>query len=113
MKYEFEKVVDGIIKYIDKEMLHEMNDVQEFFARVIVGRVLNNQEQIKRSIMSNGFLRTFGVIDSEGVDVDGLMEDLKREIQRQEKITFSIPMFGKITFRPSDVDELHKYIVGE
>ena len=64
--------------------------------------------------MNNGFIRTFGIIDSEGnIDVEGLAHDIKREIARKEKITLSIPMFGKMTFRPEDVDDLYKKITGE
>jgi hypothetical protein len=113
MKYKFEKVIDGISKYIDSEMYSGMNDIQEFTARVIIGRIINNQEEIKQNFVENGFIRTFGFVDGDGmVDVDGLMADIKKEIQRKEKITFSIPMFGKVTFKPSDVDHLYRHIVG-
>lgn len=113
MKYTFEKVIDGTVDYIAEELLTRMNDVQEFAARVLIGRVVNNQERIKDALVSNGFIRTFGIIDSEGaVDVEGLARDIKREIARKEKITLSIPMFGKMTFHPEDVDALYKKITG-
>ena len=114
MKYTFEKVIDGTIEYIGEEMLSNMNDVQEFAARILISRVLNNQERIKDALVNNGFIRTFGIIDSEGaVDVEGLAHDIKREIARKEKITLSIPMFRKMTFHPEDVDALYKKIAGE
>ena len=108
MKYEFEKVIDGLSTYINNEIYSGMNDWQEFTARVMLGRFLNNQENVKDMIMNNGFIRTFGIVDSEGmVDLDSLVEDIKREITRKEKITFNIPIFGKYTFTPSDVDVLY------
>lgn len=114
MKYELDKVLDGIAKYIDDEMYSRMNDFQEFAARVLVGRVLENSEEIQDSLINNGYIRTFGIIDSDGmVDVEGLASDIKREISRKGKITFTIPMFGKMTFVPSDVDELYQRIKGE
>ena len=89
MKYEFEKVIDGMSKYINDEIYSSMNDLQEFAARVIVGRIINNQENVKEMLINNGFVRTFGVIDAEGmVDVDSIAGDIKREIARKEKITF-------------------------
>lgn len=113
-KYEFERVIDGLVQYINDELYSGMNDIQEFAARVLVGRVINNQEHIKETLVNNGFIRTFGVIDSDGmVDVVGITNDIKREIGRKEKITFDIPMFGKMTFRPSDVDALYRTITGE
>ena len=114
MKYEFEKVIDGMSKYINDEIYAGMNDLQEFAARVMVGRIISNQENVKNSLINNGFIRTFGIIDEEGmVDVDSLATDIKREVGRKEKITLNIPMFGKMTFKPSDVDVLYKTITGE
>lgn len=114
MKCEFEKVVDGLAQYINSELYSGMNDVQEFAARVLIGRVINNQEQIKHNLVNNGFIRTFGVIDGEGmVDIEGISNDIKREISRKDKITFNVPMFGTLTFRASDVDVMYHTITGE
>ena len=114
MKYEFNKAVDGILKYIDENIYSGMNELQEIAARVVVGRVIGGKDTLKDNLMNNGFIRTFSIIDSDGmVDVDGILGDLKKEIAKKEKISISIPMFGKMTFTASDVDVLHKTIVGE
>lgn len=114
MKYEFEKVVDGLTKYMDQEIYSGMNDWQAFAARVMVGRFINNQENIKNMLINNGFIRTFGIIDKDGmVDVSTLAEDIKRELTKSEKITFEIPVFGKYTFTPSDIDVIYYSITGE
>jgi hypothetical protein len=107
MKYTFEKVIDGLARWIDDEIFPKMNDVQELIARMFIGRVVENTENIKKSFVENGIIRTFGVVDSDGmVDVDALVADLKREIARKGKIVIHIPMFGKITFVPEDIDGL-------
>jgi hypothetical protein len=114
MKYQFEKVIDGMVSYINEEMFMGMNDWQEMTARILVARVVNNQEAVKKALIDNGFIRTFGIIDSEGmVDVCGLANDIKQEIVKKGKMTFTVPMFGKISFLPSDVDKLYKNITGE
>ena len=111
MKYKFEKVVDGIVKWIDSEIYPKMTDVQELFARMFVGRLVMNSEGIKKSLEENGIVRTFGIIDSDGmVDVDALVADLKRELERKGKVCVYIPMFGKMTFVPSDLDGLYRHI---
>lgn len=113
MKYEFCKVIDGISKYLDSEIYSGMNEVQEFAARVFLGRFFSNHEALKQSLMNNEFLKLFNIIDEDGkVDVDTLATDIKREIARKDKITFSIPLFGKWMFKPSDVDVLVKTITG-
>ena len=47
------------------------------------------------------------------VDVEGLCGDIKRELSRKGKVALSVPMFGKLTFTPSDVDKLHNIIKGD
>ena len=111
---EFDKVIDGIVKYIDSELLPNMNNVQDFTARVLMGRIINNTNNIKDKIVNNGYIRTFGIVDSEGcVDVEGLAVDIKRELTKKGKVSFDVPMFGKMTFVPSDVDILHQMICGK
>lgn len=114
MKYEFEKVMDGISIYMDEEIFEGMNEWQDFIARVMVGRFLGNQDGVKEMLMNNGFFRTFGIMDSEGmIDVHALATDTRRELSKKGKITFDLPMFGKMTFTPADVDKLYKHITGE
>ena len=114
MNYEFEKVLNGIAKYINNEIFPGMNQLQQFAARVALGRILNNEKNIKNMIVNNGFIKTFGIVDEEGmIELESLMHDVKREIARQEKITFDVPMFGKMTFSPTDVDAVYYTITGE
>jgi hypothetical protein len=44
------------------------------------------------------------------VDVDDLAKDIKREIERKGKLVVSLPMFGRLTFTPNDVDVIVNYI---
>lgn len=111
MKVKFENVVDGINRYIDKEIYANLNSMQEFVARLFVGRINQNAEAIKAVLMNNGFAKTLNLVDSEGmVDVDMLLHDIKREIERQGSIQFEIPMIGKLTFKAEDVDVLYNKI---
>lgn len=111
MKCRFEKVVDGLVKWIDAELYPHMNDAQELVARLMVSRIAGNTEALKVSFINNGIVRTFGIIDSDGmIDIDALAADIKKEIERKGKIVLSVPMFGKMTFVPGDVDTLKAYI---
>jgi hypothetical protein len=110
---KFDRVLYGINKYLDKEIYAGMNDWQEVVARVAVGRIIGNPESLKQSLMANGIVRTFAVMDSEGnVDLEPLMRDLKREIDRKGELTVEIPMFGKMSFVASDIDDIYREITG-
>ena len=114
MKHPFEKVIEGIAQYINTHLYSKMNDWQEFIARVFIGRFFENTDGMKSSLINNGFIRTFGVVDSDGnIEVVQLAKDMKREIARKGQLSFDIPMFGKMTFSPDDVNELFRIITGE
>ena len=107
---QYERVVDGVLRYLDREVFPNMNDWQEMLARIAVSRIAGNTE-LKTQLTNNPFVRTFAIIDTEGnVDVDGLMRDIKEQIRAKNKLDISIPMFGKFTFREDDVDKLHRAI---
>lgn len=109
---DFEKTMQGIIAYIDREILVRMNTLQEIGARIAISRVYDNRGNVKHALMHNPVLKTFAFVDEEGnVDVVGITNDLKKQIARKGKLEFEIPMFGKFSFVESDVDVLHRYIM--
>lgn len=108
----FEAVLDGMTKYLDKNIYAGMNDWQEILARVAVSRVIGAPDAVKTSLINNNVLKTFCVIDADGnVDVERIASDFKREIDRKSSICVQIPAFGKYKFSSSDVDELTGYIM--
>ena len=110
---EFNRVIDGLARYINNNFYSKLNDWQEVIARIAVGRIIGNPEVLKQSLQANGIVRTFAVMDSEGnVDLEPIMRDLKKEIERKGKLTVEVPMFGKISFLPKDIDEIYREITG-
>lgn len=109
---EFEKVIRGILKYLNAEVYTNLADWQEMVARIAVSRIIGDEGKLKQSLLNNSFVRTFSIMDDDGrVDVEGLMRDIKRQIEAKGKLEFSIPMLGKFSFVTSDVDTLHRYIM--
>lgn len=109
----FEQILDGLARYLNKNFYSNLNDFQEVIARLAVGRIIGNPETLKQSLQANGIIRTFAVFDSEGnVDLEPIMKDLKKEIERKGKMTVEIPLFGKISFTGEDVTELYREITG-
>jgi hypothetical protein len=109
----FNQVLDGLTRYLNKNFYANLNDWQEVIARIAVGRVIGNPESLKQSLSANGIVRTFSIMDSDGnVALEPIMRDLKREIERKGKLSVEIPMFGKISFLPQDIDEIYREITG-
>lgn len=110
---EFNRVIDGLTRYLNNNLFAKMNDWQEVLARIAVGRIIGNPEALKQSLMANGIVRTFAIFDSEGnVDLENLARDLKREIERKGKISVEIPIIGKLSFVASDIDDIYREITG-
>lgn len=104
---KFEHVLDGINKYLNAEFLNKLSDWQEILARVFIGRVLENTNALKDTLLNNGILRSVGFVDAEGnIDIDSVLSSLKKEIEKKERLTISLPLIGNITFVPEDVDRL-------
>ena len=109
---DIDRVIHGINKYINSEIYPAMNDWQEVMARVVVGRMLTNAEDIRHSLMSNPFLRSFGIMDAEGeIDLDGLSHELKKQIEEKGSITITFPLMPKFKFTASDIDRLYDCIM--
>ena len=109
----FNQVLDGLTRYLNKNFYANLNDWQEIVARLAIGRITENAETLKQSLQANHFVRTFAIFDSEGnVELEPIMRDLKKEIERKGKLSVEIPMFGKISFLPQDIDEIYREITG-
>lgn len=108
----FDRVLNGIYRYLNHEIYSGMNDWQEMIARIAVSRIVGNGEKIKSMLMNNPFIKTFAIMDEGGnVDVDGLARDLKEQISQKGSIKISIPMLGNFSFTAEDVDKLHHMIM--
>ena len=91
-----------------------MNDAQELMARMYIARTLGNVDKVKALCESNAILKTFEVFDDVGgIDVDGLLRDLKEQISAMGKVKICIKLMPEFTFNSSDVDELYRMIKGE
>ena len=108
---EFERVLNGILKYMDKEVYSRMNGWQEVAARIAVARMMRNSDKFKKALCENTFIRSFAISDENGtIDVDGLYADLKEQVVSKGKIEITVPLFGTFKFSPSDIDNLYSTI---
>ena len=113
MRIEFEKALDGLVRYLDKELFPGMADWQELVARAAMGRLFNNRAALKDMLKNNGMARAFGVIDEDGmVPLDELLDSLKVEIAKKGKLEVSVPLFGRMRFTPEDADKLYREVYG-
>lgn len=113
MKVSFDGVVSGLNRYIDNEIYKGLNDLQELLARVVVGRFNQNTNAMREKLIGNNIVKTLGYVDEDGmIEIDLLLNDIKKEIERKGSICVEIPLIGKLTFHAEDVNAIRNEIAG-
>lgn len=107
------KLIDGLVRYIDENIYSAMNDWQKMIAADVVGRAIQRADKIAPIITDNAFIRALGYVDSEGnVDVDGILCKLKDYIQQKGKLELKIPFMPTYKFYAEDIDNLRRTLGG-
>ena len=110
---EFEKVVNGLVKYVTARIIPTMNDWQSVGARILLARALRSSREIKDALINNYYVKTFGFISEDGnVDIDGILNDLRSVFKEQPYIEINIPMYGSLKFTEADIDDIKGYLEG-
>jgi hypothetical protein len=107
MKYN--KVIEGLIRYVDDEILPKMNDNQQT-GYVIACEILQD-DTTKEKLSGNMLIRSFLSMDKSGdINVDRLFNHLKASVQRKGSLVLNVPLYGKMTFVESDIDKIYNII---
>lgn len=107
----FSKVMDAIVKFAEEEIFPGMTEVQEIAARVAVSWAFDSADAALNLLADNKVARAFGFIDSnKNIDAARALGYLRTQLQRKKKIQITVPILGKFSFVPEDVDKILKYI---
>lgn len=109
---EFERVISGIIKYVNRVIVPTMNDWQKIVARVLLARLTRSSGDIKRTLSQNAYVMAFGVMNNDGtVDFENLIKDIRGLFAETPIIEVNVPLYGTLKFNESDIDTIYKYIM--
>lgn len=109
-----EKVIDGLIKYIDKHVLPQMTPLQEVGYLTISEAIRNDVGAIEQLILNNVFTKMLFSADRNGeVSLERLVSGLRKVIAKKGSLTFNIPMYGNFTLNDSDITEILKNMTEE
>ena len=108
---DFQQVINGIVKYVNKALIPTMNEWQKIAIRVALARVLRSCRELGQTLAQNAFIQTFGIMDKDGhVDLDGLFEDIKAQLTDKPTIDLNIPLYGQIKLNENDILEIYNLI---
>lgn len=110
---EFSKVVNTIMKYLERQMVPGMTELQEF-AFYALWESVNDESAIWQELLtSNPVLRAVVAIDKEGnVDVEKLISRARKALERKGKVNVDVPCYGAICFTPADIEEIGVMLKG-
>lgn len=108
----YSRVINGLVTYINNEMAAAFNGSWEsWIIRTFAGLAAGKAERLFRSLSGNGIIKALDLIDGENINIEAFMAELKKQAQ-QGSATIKLPIVGPVTFNSSDVDALHRYIMG-
>lgn len=111
--YSYNQVINGIAKYIDMEIISNINGWQKWVVGSAVGIALSNSTNLFNQLKQNEFVKMLGVIDkNDKIDVDKIYKEMKKQAKKSS-ITFNAPLIGVITLTEQDVDILYDNIKNE
>jgi DNA-binding transcriptional regulator LsrR (DeoR family) len=111
--YDYNKVINGVAKYIDDEIVNKITGWQRWVVGSGVGIALSNATNVFNQLKNNEFVKMLGVIDEKDrIDVDKIYKELKKQAQKGA-ITFNAPMIGAITLNEQDVEKVYGFIKSE
>lgn len=108
----YSKVISGIVRYIDADILAKLNgSAAKWAAGAAIAIAARRAEQIYHEITKSPVVAALGLVDGENVDIDTIYAEVLKQAQ-QGSATISLPLIGPITFGVADVESVYRYIKG-
>lgn len=108
--YEYNKVINGIAKYIDTEIVDKITGWQKWVIGSGVGIALSNATNTFNKLKENDFVKMLGIINKDDkIDVDKIYKEMKKQAKKSA-ITFNAPLIGTMTLNEQDVDKIYELI---
>ena len=111
--YDYNKVINGIAKYIDTEIVDKIAGWKKWIVGSGLGLALSNSTNVFNQVKNNEFVKMLNIIDKDNkIDVDKIYKELKKQAKKSS-ITFELPMVGSITLNDQDIEKLYELIKNE
>jgi hypothetical protein len=105
---QLNRVINGILKYIEREMFPKMNSWQQLGMGVVVGRMARDTKSIKEL----GIVKLLNVVDEhDNVDVEGLKtayemyQKILSEAPKRKSDLIRVEIYGEIDFFDEDLSK--------
>ena len=108
--YHYKQVIEGLVKFVDEELVKKMTGLNRWLIGTGAGIVGNKAEKVFHSLKDIGLLHTLELIDDDNVNIHCIYTELLKQAAHGP-IHIEIPMLGTITLSKSDVEKMYRYII--
>lgn len=107
----YNRVIQGIAAYIDNELVGKLNGSwKAWLLGSMAGIAVSNGEKMFRQYKDMPILAALGIVDGENINIETIYTELRKQAQRGSA-TVTLPVVGAVTFGPTDVDSMYRYIM--
>lgn len=109
---DFNRIKNGIAKYLDNEIIPNLsnNDTEKFLVGIATGIFLKRMDKIMNYYLNRNLMKVAEITnENQEIDID-LIYEVAKETIKSNSVSFEVPVFGKLTFTKDDIDTLYKYI---
>lgn len=111
MKVSAEQLVNGLILYADEEVIRNLPTQGKWLVGASIGIMTTKVNNLVHLLNDNKFFQMTEIIDENGMfDVDLIMDSLRESASKYGKVSFQIPVVGKLIFSAADIDLIKKYV---
>lgn len=106
------KVISGITKYIDEEIVSKLTGYQKWIVGAGAGILFNKSTNIFNNLKNNSMIKSMELInENDEIDIETIYQEIKKQAQKSA-VTVDIPLAGTFTLNEQDVDKLYGLIKG-
>lgn len=108
--YEYSKVLNGITKYIDTEIVDKIEGWQKWVIGSGIGIALSNSTNLFNQLKDNEIVKMLGIINEENkIDIEKIYKEFKNQAKKGS-VSFEVPLVGTLTLNEQDVDKIYDFI---
>jgi hypothetical protein len=108
--YHYETVIQGLVKFVDEELVPKMHGLNKWLFGTGAGIVATKAHHVFESIKEIELLHTLELIEEEQINVTCIYKELLRQAQKGD-IHIEVPMIGTIKLDHHDVEKIYRYII--
>ncbi len=108
-----QQIQRGLCKYVDAELLPHMTGFKKIGLGAYMALASNNLAAMAANYLEHPAIKILELSDAQGnIDIDKAYKAVSPMFDNGAKHTVELPLIGSLILDRSDVDKLHRYILG-